>query len=82
MAKLIDEPVSVHINKDSVITAFIWRKRLYRVNEVLSWWREPSEWWSGKAVRLFVRVDAVNSSAGAYELCKRGNTWSLYRVLD
>ncbi|GAI61456.1 unnamed protein product, partial [marine sediment metagenome] len=32
-----------------MITAFIWRKRLYRVFEVIGWWREPSEWWNAKA---------------------------------
>ena len=44
MSKLIGEPVKVHMKEDSSISAFIWRKRLYRVNEVIGWWREPSEW--------------------------------------
>ena len=82
MAKLIGEPVKAQINKDSMLTAFIWRKRLYRVVEVLGWWREPSEWWSGKAMRFFVRVNAENSSVGTYELYQLGERWFLYRVLD
>jgi len=81
MTKLIGEPVKVH-RKDSVITAFIWRKRLYRVNEVVKWWREPSEWWNGKAVRFFVCVNATNSSTGTFELYKLGEEWFLHRVLD
>ena len=82
VSKLIGEPVKVHRKKDSSITAFIWRKRLYRVNEVIGWWREPSEWWNGKAVRLFVRVNATNSSTGTYELYQLGESWFLSRVLD
>ena len=47
MSKLIGEPIKVYRNKESSVTAFIWRRRLYRVLEVLSWWREPAEWWDG-----------------------------------
>jgi len=82
MSKLIGEPIKVHRNKNSSITAFIWRKRLYKVNDILNWWREPAEWWHGKAMRLFVRIIATNSSAGTYELYKLGEEWILYRVLD
>lgn len=62
MSKLIGEPIKVHQDKDSIITAFIWRRRLYKVLEVIDWWREPYEWWDGEAVRLFFRVTARNSS--------------------
>jgi hypothetical protein len=82
MSKLIGEPIKAHQNKDSMITAFIWRKRLYRVLEVIGWWREPSDWWNGKGIRLFIRVNAENSSIGTYELYKLGEGWFLYRVLD
>jgi hypothetical protein len=84
MSKLIGEPVKVHEDKDSVMTAFIWRKRLYRVLEVAGWWREPSEWWSGKVMRLFIRVNAKNSrtGTGTYELYKLGEQWFLSRVID
>jgi len=82
MAKLVGEPVKVHTNKDSILTAFIWRKRLYRVVEVLSWWREPTEWWNGKAMRFFVRVNAKNSNTGTYELYQLGESWFIHRVLD
>ena len=82
MSKLIGEPVKVHQDKDAMITAFIWRRRLYRVLEVMGWWREPSEWWNGKAMRLFVRVNAQNSSTGTYELYRLGEQWFLSRVLD
>ena len=83
MSKLIGEPVKVHVKeKDSVMTAFIWRKRLYRVNQVLGWWREPDEWWHGKAVRFFIRVEATNTGTGAYELYRLGEQWFLSRVLD
>lgn len=82
MAKLIGEPVRVHVSKDSMLSDFIWRKRLYKVVAVLSWWREPAEWWNGKAMRFFVRVNAKNSSVGTYELYRLGKEWFLSRVLD
>ena len=82
MSKLIGEPVKVHENKDCIVTAFIWRKRLYRVLEVLGWWREPSEWWNAKEMRFFIRVNAENSSVGTYELCRLGESWFLSRVFD
>ena len=82
MSKLIGEPIKVHMKEDSSIIAFIWRKRFYRVNEVIGWWREPSEWWAGKAMRFFVRVNATNSSPGTYELYKLGEAWFLHRVID
>ena len=82
MSKLISEPVRVHRNEFSRITAFIWRKRLYKVEEVIRWWREPPDWWNGKAIRFFVLVNARNSSTGTYELCKLGEEWFLQKVLD
>jgi len=82
VSKLIGEPVKVHLDKDSIVDVFIWRKRLYRVLEVTNWWREPSEWWNGKPERFFIRVDAKNYSTGAYELYRLGESWFLSRVLD
>lgn len=82
MSKLIGEPVNIHTGKDAMPTAFIWRRRLYRVIEILGWWREPAEWWNGKAMRFFVRVNARNSSVGTYELYQLGEGWFLHRVLD
>jgi hypothetical protein len=82
MSRLIGEKIKVHQDKDSVITAFIWRKRLYRVKEVLDSWREPCEWWNEEEMRLFFRVNAGNSSGGIYELCRIGKEWFISRALD
>ena len=82
MSKLVGEPVKAHTDSSSMLTAFIWRRRLYRVAEIHGWWWEPSEWWHGKAARFFVRVNARNSSQGVYELYRLGEQWFLYRVLD
>ncbi|MFC1963144.1 DUF6504 family protein [Chloroflexota bacterium] len=82
MSKLIGEPVKVHRSEDLLVAAFIWRKRFYRVLEVIGWWREPSEWWAGKAMRFFVRVNARNTSTGTYELYRLGEQWFLSRVID
>lgn len=83
MSKLINERILVYQDQHtSAITAFIWRKRLYRVSQVLSWWREPAKWWDRQAIWLFIRVNAGVLSIGTYELCKRGDNWLLHRVLD
>ena len=82
MSKLIGEPIRVHLDKDSMPVAFIWRKRLYSVVELLGWWREPSDWWGGKAVRFFIRVNARNSSIGTYELYRLGDAWFLHKAFD
>jgi len=82
MTKLINEPIKVHQNKDSNPSAFIWRRRLYRVIEVFDWWREPAEWWEGESIPFFMRVNAKNTSVGTYELCKIDDKWLLSRILD
>ena len=82
VSRLIDEPITVHISKASVITAFIWRRRLYKVSETLSAWWEPSRWWDGESPRFLIRVAATNRSTGTYELCKIDGRWLLHRVFD
>jgi len=82
MAKLIGEPIRTHTGRDSLPAAFIWRKRLYRVVDVLGWWREPADWWDEKPVRFLVRVNARHASEGTYELCQLGESWFMQRVLD
>ena len=82
VSRQIDEPITVHISRESVPTAFIWRRRLYRVVEILSWWREASEWWNGEQVRILIRVTAERKGAGTYELCRSDSAWFLHRVLD
>ncbi|GAJ08927.1 unnamed protein product [marine sediment metagenome] len=57
-------------------------QRVYKVTEVLSWWREPAEWWNGKSVRLCFRVDAKNTSIGTIEISRLGESWFLDRVYD
>ncbi len=80
MTKLINEPVKVHSNGLSP-DAFIWRKRHYRVSEVINRWRQPALW-DNNAIYSFLRVNAVSSSTGTYELCQLGDDWFLHRVVD
>jgi hypothetical protein len=82
MTKLIGDPIKVHLDKDLLPDAFIWRKRVYRVTEVLSWWREPAEWWKGQKMRFFIRVNANNTSIGTFELSRLGESWFLDRLYD
>jgi hypothetical protein len=84
MTKIVGEPIRVHEkqNENSPVAAFIWRKRLYRVDEVLNWWREPADWWTGNPMRFFVMVNATCSSTCTFELYKFGDSWFLSRILD
>jgi hypothetical protein len=82
MSKLFNEPITVHNKEDQSPDAFIWRRRLYRVENILGWWRQPSAWWDGEAERLFLRVSARNGTVGIYELCQTDNKWFLHRLLD
>lgn len=82
MTRFIDEPITVHVSKELRPTAFIWRKRLYRVTEILYWWREPAEWWNGETVNLLIRVNAEWRSQGIYELCRSSSGWYLHSMLD
>ena len=83
MSRLINETIIVHSVDTYIVKAFIWRRRVYRVSEIISWWREPGRWWEGEPlIRLFLRVTATHTVEGVYELCKNGKAWSLSRVLD
>ena len=82
MGKLVQETIETHVGKDSVPDAFIWRKRLYRVVEVLSRWHEPVDWWNDSSPHFFIRVNARNITEGTYELCQAGNNWFLHKVID
>ena len=82
MSRIINEPVIVHLDKESVVRAFIWRRRLYHVLTILSSWRESSRWWNDEAIRFLTRVVAINDSTGIYELCEIGDKWFLHSVLD
>jgi hypothetical protein len=82
VSRLINEPIVVHTSKDSVPSAFIWRRRHYKVAEIFSSWWEPSRWWDGEPPRFLVRVAATNRSTGIYELCRLDGRWLLHRVFD
>jgi len=82
VTRLINEPITVHVSRELRPTAFIWRKRLYRVIDILYWWHEPAEWWSGEKVSLLIRVSAECRYPGIYELRRSSTGWFLDRMLD
>jgi hypothetical protein len=82
VTRLINERIIVQLNGDSVPIAFLWRKRVYRVNGILSSWREPSKWWEGKPSQLKMRVSDNNGTTGFYEICQVGTYWFMDKVLD
>jgi hypothetical protein len=82
VSKSTMEPVTVYINRNSKMLAFIWRRRLYRIKSILCWWREPAEWWNSDPIRLMVRVTAGKNPSGIYELCQSGKDWFMHRIID
>jgi len=81
MSRLVNEPIIVHIS-DSIVRAFIWHRRNYRVLNVLSSWSEGSKWWEGEPIKHFIRVIANNKYDGIYELYQAGKKWFLHSILD
>jgi hypothetical protein len=82
MSKLFNEQITVHCKEQSPPDAFIWRKKLYRVEEILKWWRQPAAWWNGESEKLFLVVNAKNCSSGTYELYLTDGNWFISRLMD
>ena len=82
LSKLINEPIIAHVSRLNILTAFIWRKKLYRVLEIIGWWREPGKWWDNEGIRYYLRANAKNTSAGTYGLCKISDELLLHRVQE
>jgi hypothetical protein len=82
MCKLINESVTVYQPDGSPPKAFIWRKRLYRISEIIGNYREPACWWQGEPLTQSIRVVAFNQSESVFELIKINQGWQLTRVFD
>lgn len=82
MPRVINEPITVYVSGSSVLSAFIWRRRLYRVVSLLCCWREPAEWWNREPVRFVFRISARRGVTGIYELARLGADWFMHRVVD
>ena len=56
--------------------------KLYRVAEVLDWWIEVGEWWSGEPETVWYRVQTHDR--GVFELYRptEGSEWRLWKVVD
>ena len=92
-----DEPIEVRsaeVGGERGPAQFLWRRRLWRVVEVQSRWRETADWWSrpggeddllAESVVWRVLADAGRSSEpGVYDLCcpTGGDAWTLRAVVD
>jgi len=82
MSKLINEPVVVYEPAASLPKAFIWRRRLYRISEIIGSYREPACWWKGEPLIQLIRVTASNQSEATFELEKTSDGWRISRIID
>jgi hypothetical protein len=82
MSKVINEPVAVYEPDGSLPKAFIWRKRLYRISNIIGKYREPARWWQGEPLTQLIRVVASNKSESIFELMRISNSWQITRIFD
>lgn len=85
MSKKFNEPILAYCTQDK-LHAFIWRCRLYKVQQVISTWTINGGWWERKPVhRTHTRVSAQGRfSSGVFELYCEGSArkWFLLKVVD
>ena len=82
MAKLFNERITVHFNEHKKLDAFIWRKRLYRISEIIGNYREPARWWQGEPLTQHIRVVASSQSESIFELMRMSGGWQITHVFD
>lgn len=96
MTRRYDEPVDVQ-SRDEVVSAFIWRDRLYAVRGVLDRWTERRSWWqdpvgaprTGERTVWRVQASAGRcAGTGIYDIGRDTDAaahepvWTLLRVQD
>lgn len=85
MSKRYNEPIRVWSAQDK-LQAFVWRGKLYRVQQVLESWTVNSGWWQkAPENRRHTRVAASgNFGSGVFELYfeRMKKQWFLFKVVD
>ena len=74
MTRLTADPIEVR-RRDDAPDQFLWRSRLYVVQEVLARWTESGHWWKGDALRSLAAGSTSTSQparGGAPEADVRG----------
>jgi len=82
MSKIIMEKVSLQRREGKAPRVFTWRRQVYPITGVISWWREPGAWWQNEPIRCFIRVSTRRETKGVCDLCKVGEDWFMYRMHD
>lgn len=82
------EPIIVEVDQDEQPARIIWRRKVYRVQEVLELWFYAGEWWLTPMLRgyfrKYYRVQAaiVGQAPLSMEIYRERNRWHLSKVLD
>ena len=86
MSKRYNEPIRVWGDSREKPQAFVWRGRLYRVQQVMQLWTVNNGWWQKKpAHRQHALVEASGIyGGGVYELYFEAvkGQWFLAKVMD
>ena len=86
MSKRYNEPIRVWGDTGEKPQAFVWRGRLYRVQQVIQFWTVNNDWWQKKPEhRQYSLVEASgNFGAGVFELYFEAikKQWFLSKVMD
>lgn len=76
--RLYLEPITLGIVKNR-LREIRWRKRVFRVSEILERWVSQSKWWADEERRFYLRV---LTSAGVLEIYRCGERWVLSRIME
>lgn len=82
LSRLVNQPITVVTDDNSLPSRFVWRQRWHNNAGVLEEWRDTGCWWEGEGEKAFYLLQTDNG--GTYELYFdfKANCWYLYRVLD
>ena len=82
MSRLVNEPIVVYAPAGSLPKAFIWRKQLYHISDIIGNYRNPTRWWEGGPLTHLIRVIASSQGESIFEIMRVGGGWQIIRILD
>ncbi len=79
MTKLYFDAIAVEYRED-VPQSFTWRRKVHRVNTVLTRWVVCVEWWRQEVSRRYYKVQC--DDLGVYDIYQERDRWVLERIYD
>lgn len=70
-----DDPVEVRRGATEGPDQFLWRGRLWKVQEVIAHWVETAPWWQSSSVRAVIGSDDGESDRSGSDLLVERELW-------